>query len=105
FDVVDRVAGADLDLRFTGQHVKLRERQRVDAGNVQRVAHTDGVVPAAAPLASRGRTELVAARAQAFAGRIEQLRGERPRAHTRRVRFDHADCERDAPRGDARARR
>ena len=95
------VRRADLQLIETVEHVKLRDRERVEAVDARGVAHRDGVVPAAAarPAGRRRRTPGLFHAAARPSSPVE-LGRQRAFADARRVRLRHAkhDADRTAAR-------
>src|SRR6185437_8637661 len=72
--VAQPVSDADRQLGELREHVQLRQRQRRDAVDPHRVAESDEVEPAAAPLAAGDRAELAAQLAQPRLVRALDLR-------------------------------
>ena len=103
------VAGADRDAIERVEHVELRHRDVGQSVDPRRVAHHDGVEPAAAARAARRRAELVAEGTDALAHRLVHLGRQRSRADARGVRLHHAehgvDRRRRDPGPDRRAAR
>src|SRR5581483_6808275 len=102
--VLVAVGGADRDFLEPGQHVELGERDAGQTVHPDRVAHPDGVEPAAAPGAPGGGAELFALAAQSVAFGAVDFGRERAAADPRRVGFRDADHLLDVLRSDARAR-
>ena len=85
------IAGAQLHLRQSVQHVEFRERQRVETIDPRRIADDHRVVPAAAPWPSRRRAVLLAAFAQAVGQRSLELGRQRPLPNPGGVRLCHSE--------------
>jgi hypothetical protein len=101
--VAQLVANADGQLREGREDVQLRQRERGDPVQAHRVAESDEVEPAAAPLAAGGGAELGAQVSHALLIGAFDLGRERPLADPRDVGLRDADDGVDAVRPDADA--
>ena len=100
---VDPVADAHRHGLQAGQHVEFGQEVVGDAVDPGGVASDDGVEPAAAPPPPGGDTELAAGLGQVFAVLVEQLGGERTRAHPGGVGLEDSQHGGDPGRADAGA--
>src|SRR5438128_5893351 len=90
------------NLRERVEHVELGDREAGEAVDAYRIAHHDGVEPAAATRPTCGRPVLVSQLANALGQRRRSLGGKRPIAHTGRVRLDDPEYRIDRRGADSR---
>ncbi len=79
------IGDADLDFIQTIENIELGERNAGDAGSTNRLAHDDGIEPAAATLATRHHAEFMALGAEEFADLVVQFGRERTFANAGRI--------------------
>src|SRR5260221_4650943 len=87
---IDLIPDAELKRVQRVEYVELCHREIGEAVDSRGVSHDDGVEPAAAARAARGRAELVAEAADFSLERLAEFRWQRPIADACRVRFHHA---------------
>ena len=98
---VEPVAGAHIDLFQPVEHVELGEGDAIDARRLDRLAHHDGIEPAAAALSAGDSAELAPALADHLADGVRLLGRERPRADAGGIGLGDAEHIAERPRPDA----